>query len=203
METPAPEIVIPHDSARGPLTAVRRMLVHSSIDGLKQLGTYQRYCELIEPDSLAQIEALIGPGWMPAALALEHYEACDKLGLSEAQVYGAGLRAGESMGDALLVAAAQRSDPNDERSTWTLIGAFSRMGRRIYDGSSSQYVKLGSKELLIEYRDNPLFSARYYRVAHGAFMRKTFGTVGITIVDLKLSTYRSKGAEIDERIRWR
>jgi len=196
-------VVIPHDPARGPLTAVRRMLVHSSVAELQQSGLYDRYCALINSETLQRINELIGPGWMPIELVIEHYTALDRLGLSEAEVYAAGLRAGAKMGDALLVAGAQVIGSSADRSPWAVIGAFSRMGRRIYEGGSSQYVKLAENKLLIEHRGNPLFALRYYRVAHGGFMHKTFGDLGIELTDFKLTTYRHEGAQIDVKLTWK
>jgi hypothetical protein len=177
------------------------MLVHSSIRELQQLGFYDRYCALMRPESLAQISELIGPGSMPVDLAVEHYRACDDIGLSEEQVYTAGLRAGDNIGDALMVASKQLSS-GAERSTWEMIGAFYRMSRRIYEGASVQYVKLGSNVLQIENRFNPLFSVRYYRVAYGGFIRQAFHKVGIEVDNVRLSPYRPEHAEIDARIRW-
>lgn len=197
------EILVPHDPARGRLTAVRRMLVHSSISGLQADGLYERYVSNLSPSSLAAINALIGPGWMPVKLVLEHYTACDQLGLREQEIVANGLRAGEEMGNALLLANNQAGASTAEASAWSKILAFSRMGRRIHEGSSSQYVKLGDTALLIEHRDNPLFSIAYYRTAHLGFLRNTFNRVGIHITDLKLSPYRSAGAQTEVRVSWK
>ncbi|HET6339988.1 MAG TPA: hypothetical protein VFG30_42560 [Polyangiales bacterium] len=199
METP--ELLFPHEANLKPLTAVRRMLVHSSITELEQLGYYERYCRIISPTSLAQIKELIGPGLMAVELALDHYRACDALDLTDEQIHAAGLRAGEKIGDALLVASAQVS-ASAEGAVWSVIGAFYRMSRRIYEGGSAQYVKLGPKSLLIEYKANPLFSVRYYRVAYAGFMRRTFGSVGLKIKDFTLSSYRREHAEIEVRMSW-
>jgi hypothetical protein len=195
-------ILFPHDPNRKPLTAVRRMLIHSSIRELQQMGYYERYRDLILPQSLARISELIGPGSMPVELALEHYQACDQLGLSDEQTYTAGLRAGENIGDALMVASKQLGS-STERSAWDMIGAFYRMSRRIYEGGSSQYVKLGPNMLQIENRLNPLFSVRYYRVAYGGFIHRAFSKIGIEVDDFRLSSYRTEHAEIDARIRWK
>src|SRR5688572_16264847 len=145
------EIVVPHDPARGPVTAVRRMLVHSSIAELEQLGLVERYAGLIGSATLAQIKELIGPGWMPLELAMRHYDACDELGLPDQQIHDAGLRAGEKMGSSLQVAGAQGRATLIDGSPWAVVGAFSRMGRRIYEGGTSQYVKLGPNLLQIEH----------------------------------------------------
>lgn len=203
MASASHEVLVPHDPARGRLTAVRRMLVHSSISGLQADGLYERYVSNLSPSSLAAINALIGPGWMPVTLVLAHYTACDQLGLSEQTIVANGLRAGDEMGNALLLANNQAAGASAEASTWSKVLAFSRMGRRIHEGGSAQYVKLGETALLIEHKENPLFSVAYYRTAHLGFLRNTFHRVGIQVTDLKLSPYRSTGAQTEVRISWK
>jgi hypothetical protein len=197
------EIIVPHDLSRGPLVAVRRMLVHSSIAELGAFGLYDRYIEVIERGSLERIRELIGPGWMPVELALEHYGACDRLRLSDEAIHDAGMRAGDKMGSALLVAGAQPQVELKERSPWPLLQAFARMGRRIYDGASAQYVKTASNALRIEYYGNPLFAYHYYRVAHCGFLRQAFRSLSVEVVDVTLSAYRADKATIDVRILFR
>jgi hypothetical protein len=199
METPV--VIVPHDPTRGPLVAVRRLLIHSSIAELSRLGLYESYRGLIGSSSLARIDELMGPGWMPVELALEHYEACDKLGLSDEQVHGIGLRSGEKMGEVLLTANAHAG--GEARDARPLIEAFSRMRERIYAGGSCQYTQLGPKKLIVEYKDNALFSIGYYRVAYLGFVFKAFGSMGIDIVDSKLSQFRSRGGQIEARFCWK
>lgn len=196
-------VVVPHDPTRGPVTGVRRMLVHSSLAELKQRGLFDQYRSHISAHSLERIEELIGPGWMPIELVLEHYTALDKLALRESDIYAAGERAGAKIGDALLVAGASAGTDGVERSPWAVVGAFSRMGRRIHEGGSSQYVQLSDNQLLIEHRGNPLYSIGYYRIAHRGFMHQTFGALDIELTYVRLSTYRREGAQIDVRIAWK
>jgi hypothetical protein len=197
------EIVVPHDLSRGPLVGVRRMLVHSSIAELGAFGFYDRYCEIIDRGSLDHIRELIGPGWMPVELALEHYRACDALNLSDDALLDAGMRAGDKMGSALLVAGAQPQVESRDRSPWPLLQAFARMGRRIYDGASAQYVKTGPNSLRIEYVGNPLFAFHYYRVAHCGFLRQAFRALNVDVDDVTLTPYRADKASIDVRIIFR
>jgi len=165
------------------------MLVHSSLADLQQRGLFEQYCALIDPQALASINELIGPGWMPVELAIDHYTARDKLGLGRDEVYAAGVRAGGKMGEALLVAGSQLG-AHVERSPWTIVNAFSRLGRRLYEGGSSQFVKLAENKLLIEYRGNPLFALGYYRTAHTGFMHQTFASAGLELTAFSLSPYR-------------
>jgi hypothetical protein len=197
------EIVVPHDLSRGSLVAVRRMLVHSSIAELGVLGVYDRYCENIQRGSLDRIKELIGPGWMPVELALEHYAACDKLQLRDDAIFQMGVRAGDKTGSALLVAGAQPRVEMKDRTPWPLLQAFARMGRRIYDGASAQYTKTGLNSLQIEYYGNPLFSFHYYRVAHRGFMHQAFRALSVEVHDVTFAVYRADKAAIEVRIVFR
>lgn len=197
------EIVVPHDLSRGPLVAVRRMLVHSSIAELSVSGLYDRYSEIIDSRTLERIKELIGPGWMPVELALEHYRACDSLQLSDDAIHEAGKRAGDKIGSALLVAGAQPQADTKDRSPWPFIQAFARMGRRIHDGASAQYVKTGSSSLRIEHSGNPLFAFHYYRVAHCGFLNQAFHSLNVEVVEVTLTTYRVDKASIEARILFR
>jgi hypothetical protein len=178
------------------------MLVLSSIAELQDVGLYERYRANIDGSALAEILEMIGPGWMPVKLAKAHYDACDRMQLGEPQLEEMGVRAGGKMSSTLLVAGAQGTSATAERSPWELVGAYSRMGRRLYEGSSSQYVKLGPNKLLIEHIGNPLFGIRYFRIAHASFMRGTFRSLGVDIVDLVYSPYRSDKARIEARLTW-
>lgn len=196
------EIIIPHDLTRGPVRAVRRMLVHSSIAEIQQLGLYDEYRANIDKATLEHILELIGPGWMPVELAQAHYGACNRLSLSDEQIHAAGLRAGEKMGSQLIVGAQISSLPS-ERSAWELIAAFSRMGRRMHEGGSTQYLKLGPSKLQIEHVGNPLFAERYYRLGHGGFMYQTFKSVGIDVIDAKVSNFRADKLLFDVTLTWK
>lgn len=111
------EILIAHDLTRGPLRAVRRILVQSSLAELKGFGFYERYCALIDPASLAEITDQIGPGWLPIELAMAHYRACDSLELSGDQLDLLGAHAGAKLASTLLVTSAKVSP-------WDAIDAF-------------------------------------------------------------------------------
>ncbi|MDD9965163.1 MAG: hypothetical protein OXR73_02990 [Myxococcales bacterium] len=191
------EILIPHDLNRGPITTVRRLLVHSSIAEIKQLGLYEHYREHIAPASLTRILELIGPGSMPVELALEHYRACDKLEISDRETQAVGKRAGERMQGLLLV-----TQKGAETAPWSMLGAVSRVGERLYDGGSSQYVRLGPKRLSIERMGNPFFSVRYFRIAHKGFLREMFGRLGLRKVEAQLSEYHSDKARILIELTW-
>lgn len=193
------EILIAHEPSRGELRAVRRMLVQSSIAELKLAGLYERYRAQVDPSSLRQIEDQIGPGWLALELAMAHYRGCDAIGIDDDQLEQLGATADEKLARTLTVTSTSgESAP----SAWSLVGAFARLGKRIYDGGSIQYVKLGPKQLYIENIGNPLFSIHYYRVAHLAFMRQSFTTLGANVVEAKITNFRPAGAMIEVSLAW-
>jgi hypothetical protein len=79
------EIIFPHDPTRGPVTAVRNVLLQTSLDELKAKGHYDRYVQLIAPEMLEQIQTFLAPGWVPIEIAHAHYAACERLGLTSEQ----------------------------------------------------------------------------------------------------------------------
>ena len=197
------EIIVPHDPARRELTAVRRVLIQSSLAELKTLGVYERYCASMDPSVLAEMTSLVGPGWVPLEFVLAHYEACDQLQLDDEPIRAAGSRTAENVQRALLANGVQAGDPGLMELPWSMLGAFARMGKRVYEGSSSQYVKIGRKRLLIENVGNPLYGFRYYRIAHAGFIHAAFGKLGVKVVDVSLAPYQSAGAVMETRITWR
>ena len=189
------EILIAHDPSRGPLTALRRMLIQSSIAELKEFGLYDRYCSKLDAATLSGITDHIGPGWIPVQLAMAHYQACDELGLGDEQLATLGARAGATLASNLLVTSAKISP-------WEAIHAFWRMGRRINEGGSSQYVKLGPTRLQIESLGNPLQTIAYYRLASLGFYRSAFGALGVQVREVKIMSYRAPTGSLDVRISW-
>lgn len=195
------EILVPHEPTRGALKAVRRVLVQSSLAKLRELGFYEPYRALVDPETLETITTQIGPGWLLLELAMAHYRACDALRLSDAQIDELGGLSGDKLAHTLLVARGNKTT-DVEVSPWLAVGAFSRMGRRIHDGGSTQYVRLGPKQLLIESVGNPLFAIDYYRAAHLAFLRRAFGSLGVNVTESKLTAFRPQGAIVEVRLTW-
>lgn len=196
-------VVVPHQPKSGPLKAVRRMLIQASLGELSELGAYDAYCALIEEELRDELTSLVGPGWVPVELALAHYRACDQLNLNDKDVHAMGLRTGEKVPSALLVQGTRASVDGPKDAPWSALGAFARMGRRIYEGGSAQYVKLGPKKLLIESTGNPLYGFHHFRIGHAAFMHAALNKIGVEVVDVTLGAYRAAGAVLETRVTWR
>lgn len=195
------EIVIPHEREIQPCTAVRNVVIQSSIAQLQDAGYYQRYLTLIDPELLADLTSSFAPGWTPIDLALAHYEACDKLGLSQEEQSNLGQRIGTRLQETALVSAAKRSR-GANFDLWTATGQLHRMWARLYQGGSAQVVKLGPKDKLVELRAFALSRYRYYRNAQLAGIGAAYEALGARVDSLKVVNYNLSRDELTFHFSW-
>lgn len=195
------EIIVPYDRAVVPLTAVRNVLLQSSLAELKALGHYDRYASVIAPSALDRLLSSLGPGWIPAELALAHYQACDDLLLSEAELEEMGRRVGVRIQETVLISLAKTVKPTNF-DLWLATGVLHRMWARVFQGGTSQVSKLGPKNMLIESQGYLLHRFRYYRSAHVAVLRAIYEVLGARVSSLKVARYSPQRDELVVQVTW-
>jgi hypothetical protein len=195
------EIIIPHDRAAGPVTAVRNVILQASLAELKVHGHYDRYTKVIHPGVLEQLLSYLGPGWIPLELALAHYEACEQLRLSADEFAAMGDRVGDRVQETMLVSPAKRVRQSDF-DLWLAVPALHRMWRRLFQGGSVQVVKVGPKDQLLEEWGFGLTRYHYYRQGHLAVLRATRSAVGATRTTAAVVSYSAPLDELVVRIGW-
>lgn len=196
------EIVVPHAAVVQPLTAVRNVLIQASLAELKANGYYDRYAALIDGSVLEQLQALaMAPSWIPIDLALLHYDACERLQLSDAQFAALGKRVGDRVQDVTLIASTKKAAQKGQ-DLWQDIGALHRMWPRLFQGGSVQIVKVAPKALLAEERGFTLNRFHYYRMGHIAAMRSTHSAMGAQISNVRVVSYTPAREEMIVRVEW-
>ena len=196
------EIVIPHVADIKPSTAVRNVLIQSSLAQLKDEGFYDRYLKHIDPRTLLELESSFGPGWMPIALAHAHYQACDAMGLTQEEIMRIGQRIGRRLQETTLIHSAKRN-PTADFDLWEASGALHRGYARTYQGGSCQVVKLGPKDKLVELRGFVLSRYRYYRMAQLYGMGAAYERLGVKLETQKIVAYNPTADEVTFRFTWR
>ena len=194
------EIIVPHSPDAGPVTAVRNVLIQSSLATLRANDYFERYEKLIAPSVLEQLQASVGPGWLPIALADAHYAACDSLMLTQEELAKLGSGVGARVQETTLVSSAKRSRPADF-DLWSLGDALHRMWARNNRGGSVQVVKVGPCEKLLEMRGFSLTRHRYYRYATLAVIAACHEAVA-PISSVKIESYSPKSNELVVRVSW-
>jgi hypothetical protein len=193
------EIVIPHGPNTGPVTAVRNIVLQTSLGRLKAGGHFDLYASHMPPAVLEQLMTNVAPCWVPVEIALMHYEACDKLNLNFDQLSTHGTSVGEHLQRAVLVSAAKKSRAED---LWTTSEQLHRMWPRLYQGGSVQVVKLGPKDKYVEQRGFLMNRYRHYREAQLAAFAAVYGSVGTQFTCLKVERASSDWDLVMYRMTW-
>jgi hypothetical protein len=186
--TESREILVPHEPGAGRSTAVRNLLIQSSLLELKENGYYERYSKNIDPKVLESLLASLAPGWIPMDLALAHYQACERLELTPDELSAVGTRVGTRVQSALLVSLA-KTVREANYDIWMATGQLNRMLRRLHHGGSVQMVKVGPKDKLLEERGFQVTRYNYVRQCHLAVTRATYAALGASVKYAKIVSY--------------
>jgi hypothetical protein len=194
-------ILVRHNSGAGPVTAVKNVLIQSSLAELKSHGYYERYSQLMAAEALETLQLSLAPGWIPIELALAHYDACDRLELSPAQFAAIGKDVGNRVQDAVLISLAKKVRAANYDLDAAL-GPLQRMWPRLFQGGSVQTVRVAPQERLLEERGFRLNRYHYYRQGHVAALIATYRALGIQLAEVKIDNYDATNDEMIVRVSW-
>jgi hypothetical protein len=161
------EAVLPFKAARTlipPATRWRSTWVVASLQTLKERGHYARYEQLLAREHRDAVLLSVAGVWLPMAVAVAHYTACDELGLPGAEVLAMGARASERAQGAVLDTAA-RLARGAGVSPWTIFPHMQRLWERGADGGAAAAYKVGPKEAVVHTVGCALFDVPYFRLA--------------------------------------
>jgi hypothetical protein len=196
------EIIIPHTPESGPVTAVKNVLLQSSLTQLQDHGYYDRYARLVDPKVLQELASSLGPGWIPVEIADAHYAACEALKLTTDEISRMGARVGGRVQETTLISAA-KTRPNPDFDLWTeAIRPMHRVWARIYQGGSVQIVKLAPKVQQCQLLGFGLVRYRYFRQATLTAISTTHAAMGALIDSSKIMSFDPAQGELTVRLSW-
>lgn len=172
----------------------RSTLLSASLQTVRQMGWEERYFEAL-PAALHGEVRMLAPGvWVPIALAIEHYGACDRMGLSSEDMKTMGhevsLRTQKTfVGTLGSVAAGAGATP------WHIYRQGHRIWGRIFDGGDHVAYKAGPKDLDIVCIGCPLLRIKYFRTAMGAYYAALGGLLSKSVHWRELAEFHG-----DERL---
>lgn len=196
------EIIFPHVPNIRPCSAIRNVVIQSSLAQLQEEGYYERYLKHIDPRTLEELKLTLSPGWTPIAVAHAHYQACDDIGLTQDEIANLGQRIGKKLHETTLIHSAKRN-PGADFELWEATGALYRVWARTYEGGSCQVVRIGPKDKLVELRGFSLSRHRYYRIAQLYGIGSAYQSFGIRLESLKIVNYNPTADELTFRFIWR
>ena len=161
----AEETIVPFRPSRDavpPLVGVRSTLIGSSLLSLRAHGLEARYLEHLDPAHKETILYTPAGVWLPTAVALAHYTACDRLGLDVATILAIGNEVAKATQKSVL-AMILRLAKEAGTTPWTLFASCDRYWARIFDGSGIGIFKVGPKDARFEVASCALARSPYWR----------------------------------------
>lgn len=158
-------LIAPPASETGSVTHVRSTLVLSSVQSLRAHALFDPYVGLLDPQMRETIHSLIAGQWLPVAIALKHYRACNGLGLSLANEIALGHEVGTRIQSSIL-GLLLKGAKGAGATPWTGLGFMDRLWERVFAGGGGVgLVKLGPKEARAQLVGLPLLAVPYFRHA--------------------------------------
>jgi hypothetical protein len=177
------EIILEHPprpTPARPVTRVRSTIVTSALVALKERGHYDRYLAGLEPKSRDLLVTAVAGTWLPIDLVMDHYVACEALGLSHDECFALGSAVGARMQGTVL--HAMRALATGAGVTpWTAASRYDTFWTRLFDGGGFRITRVGPKDGLNEYSQLPLARFSYFRSAF----------CGVSLVGISLFTTKA------------
>jgi hypothetical protein len=183
------------------VTAVKHLVLQSSLKHLQERGHFERYKALVDPAVLERLQTGVASEWTPIDVADAHYAACDNMLLDDQEIANVGQATGDRLQRILLVSATKKSGAA-ERDVWSAGGQLHRLWGRNYQGGSLQIVKLGEKEKLLEIRGLQLNRYRYFRCAQLTVMTANYEALGVRSTSARIASYNPSTDELAILMTW-
>jgi hypothetical protein len=158
------EIIVPFSRPRRLVkiaTEVRSTLLLSSIAAIRRRGRFEEYADHLDTRYRDTLLLGVAGVWLPMAVGFAHYEACDRLGFSAADIIENGKGTGSRI-EGTFLAGMLRAAKLAGVTPWTPIEKGPTLHARTFVGGDMQIVKVGPKEAVIETIGVPLQRVPYY-----------------------------------------
>jgi hypothetical protein len=146
------------------VSRIRSTLIMSSLAAVRDGGHATAYFAALPAEHHPAIKDAVAGAWLPIAIGIAHYNACEALGLSVDEQLALGRGVGDRVRGTLL-GTTTRMAKEAGVTPWTVLPHLQRFWNRAFDGGAITIVQLGPKDAGIEAQKSPLSDVRYFRTA--------------------------------------
>lgn len=147
-----------------PTTQFRSTWLSSSLRSIRERNLLESYLAHLPREHHDAVLSTVVGVWLPAEIAVAHYAACDRLGLTEQEQVAIGAEVGRhAQGTVLSVAVSLAKGAGV--TPWTIMTRFPSAWQRIWKGGGISVIKLAPKDARIEIAGWPCARVPYARVA--------------------------------------
>lgn len=169
---PAGRILIDHlHPEQSSVTHVKGLILVNSLDNLKRAGQFERYQVLLPEAHREAVLYAIAASWVPIAAAVAHYEACDQLMLSDAELERTGTLVAQRIAETFLGTLFRSTRKAGMEAYWFVVKQSDRLWERAYQGGGCTVIQTGPKDVTVEWHGLPLVTSRHFRVAQRYYSR--------------------------------
>jgi hypothetical protein len=149
----------------------RSTMLRSTVAILEQRGLHERYVAELAPEHREAILGSVPAVWLPLEVGMAHYEACDRLGLTEIEQASIGWETARRFHGPVMMTALRLA--GSVSSPWFAASLAHRNWGRVWKGSAMAITRLASDEALVELAGWPASRIAYARVAFRGALRGT------------------------------
>ncbi|MEI7894478.1 MAG: hypothetical protein WCI05_15395 [Myxococcales bacterium] len=168
ISTRTEEAILPFRTTKAQVTMVTRFKstwVTSSQLALRERGVFDRYKELLPVELHTALVFAVAGEWLPTPLVVSHYECCDQLGLSDAEVFTVGAAVTRRVHDSALRWVAGLATATGAVTPWTILSRLDRLWDRVIENGGIAVFQVGPQDARIELAAFPLAHVMYIRLA--------------------------------------
>ncbi len=160
----------------------------SSYASVRDAGYDEAYRAALPGQYHATIFQAVAATWIPIEVAVAHYDACGRLGMSHDTQLALGRVAGERIHGTILGTVVRMAKETGV-TPWTVMSQFQRFWNRAFDGGGIQVSKLGPKDARLE----------IHRAAHADCVYWRAALCGLSMGVLELFARKAYVHEIPEK----
>lgn len=159
-------VLLDYISPSGPVvTQVRGALITASIESLREGGYFDAYQRALPTAVRDEVVNTLAMSWVSIDRALDHYRACDELGLHERHIAELAVKSSARYANSFFGTLLRTTRSTGFELDLTGMRMMHRMFERVYLGGGMTVYRLGPKDTLTELHGLPLVATRYYRIA--------------------------------------
>lgn len=196
-----PFLALPAPVDRIPIaTKFRSTWLTSSLRALRARDLFPRYLAALPSEFHEAVLSSVAGTWLPMEVAMQHYAACDTLGLSPGELFDIGRETAVQV-HATALSVAVRMARSAGASPWTIFAQLQRLWDRIWVGGAVGVLKAGPKEAITEIVSWPCARFAYTRGAMRGVLAGFCGLVTTRVYVTELAR-RCGPTTLGYRIAW-
>ena len=188
------EILIPFPAtlaAEPSTTHCRGMLLVASFNAIKSHGHHERYLVALPAQYVTPITTAIASEWIPIDVVLAHYRACEALGLSAEETLSIGGAVVMSLQRTFIGGVLKKATVEAGVSPLFGLQKFASVYYRTMKGGGARAVRIGPKDVRLDFVGQPLSAVQYFRLSYRGFLQAGCAFFARRVVVAELARYLS------------